>query len=34
VLAVVLAGFAVVPVRWLTRRADRAEALLASLDPT
>lgn len=31
-LAIVLAAFAVVPVRWLTRRADRAEALLARLN--
>jgi hypothetical protein len=33
VLAVVLIGFAAVPVRWLTRRAQRAEALLAQLGP-
>jgi hypothetical protein len=33
-LAVVLAGFTPIPVRWLARRQQRAEALLARLDAT
>jgi hypothetical protein len=32
VLAVALAAFVVVPLRWLSRRAERAEGLLARLD--